>query len=349
MQDKLKEDYKKFAKKVANKLREKDFWIKQYNSYAEKMLKNEEKYKDYKKIFREWSPFHLYLTIGYTEKGARKFDLRYLGQSVGIISIDKDKAYLTVKNDRNFKRVDTNKKYFGYNLGEINKADWRNDEKAKQFRKFYREHKKAKNIDEKHNSPKSEEHMVESALFSELGKTAKAQNKKLCNITPVSFAGIRIHMKTALSASKAKNGEFELSRNGGEIDLFCRRRIGNRSRLVVIEIKDQNISSESFDNAMKQAIAYSVFISELLHSGQKACERWMKLWGMSNQIHQKSFIIDCVVAMPKEGATAPSYDGDEIELDNGDKLKLHYIKITSEINRLNSDDVEFETSLDKKN
>ncbi len=122
--------------------------------------------------------------------------------------------------------------------------------------------------------------------------------------------------------------------------MFCRRSIKagrGESRLVVIEIKDENREDESFDVAMKQAISYAVFIRELIRSD--AGKYWMELWGMENQ-KRTGFVIDCVVAMP-EGITKPDYAGNRIELTNEDGsrdyIELHYIMMTG----VKADSVEF--------
>jgi|GEM_PF-4982064 hypothetical protein len=62
-------------------------------------------------------------------------------------------------------------------------------------------------------------------------------------------------MKTALSASGSKNGKVSVTESGGEIDIFCRRKQGNQSRLAVIEVKDSIAGDEGFEDAIYQAIS----------------------------------------------------------------------------------------------
>jgi hypothetical protein len=330
--------YKAFAKEVSKKLEKDNGWIKTYGSYAKSMLKNRDNFVSVRRLFNQCPSLRLYLTIGNTKDNNKIFDIRFLGQSVGTVNIDKNGNVLLTVNK------ESNKKYFGYDE-VIDKADWRKSQEAKKFRKFFKNCKEL---------PCVKEHMVESALFAELGKkqsNKELPNKKtLCHITPISFAGTRIHMKTALKASDAKEGIVKISDKyaGGEIDLFCRRKTGNKARLVVIEIKDGNKTDESFNLAMKQAISYAVFISKLIHS--EAGENWMKIWGMENQrkIAEKrgtGYTIDCVVAMP-DGVTKPDYNGDILTLDNGDELALHYISIENYTKGLQlGEDVKFKTSL----
>ena len=322
-----KNDYQEWANVVQKRLMEDQSWVKQYKDYAKKMIKNREAFKDARKCFNVWKPLYAYLTIGKIKDNNISFDLRYLGQSVGSIDVKGDKALFSV----NSKQSKNSKKYFGYDLGEYNRVDWKNE--GKEFRKFFRDDCKGK--------PRQKEHMVESALFSELGKTS-SKDKTLCNITPITYASTRIHMKTAVSASKSKNDKIEVSSTGGEIDLLCRRSIKMgraESRIVVIEIKDENKKNESFDMTMKQAISYAVFIRELIYSD--AGMYWMDLWGMEKQKKQ-DFIIDCVVAMPK-GKTKPGFERKKIKdinRDGKDCIELHFM----ELSEINSERVRFNHS-----
>lgn len=166
-----------------------------------------------------------------------------MGQSVGTINVEKEKVYLSVSESQ----ASNSKKWFGYELGVIDKIKWKD---AKDFRKFYQE--------DIEGCPRQREHMVESALFSEFEKKSSV-NKTLKHIQPIEYAGTRIHMKTAVSASKARKKDVvTVSNVGGEIDCLCRRNDSAfSSRLAAIEIKDENKNSESFDKAMKQAISYT--------------------------------------------------------------------------------------------
>lgn len=324
--DNLRE-YKKLVSTVQEELQRNTGWISKYDSYAKNLLKNEKAFIDARKLFREYPPLHIYLTMGIVNNNQKQFDLRYLGQSVGTINVKDESVMLKVSDSQ----AENSRKYYGYKLGTMN-VPWGSDGKAAAFRRFFKS--------EVQGMPRQKEHMYESALFSEMGKK-KSDNKALCNITTVGFANTRIHMKTAVKGSSS--GEVN-DKGGGEIDLLCRRSIKagrGESRLVVIEIKDENKKSESFDKVMKQAISYAVFMSELIHSG--AGENWMKIWGMKNQ-KRNSMTIDCVVAMP-QGKTIPGYAGDRIELNNGHALELHYIEITGKVDSQHSEDVSFHTSM----
>ena len=329
MKDQLRIAYEEWANYISRILQEERSWVKLYKDYAVKLVRNREGYCEARSKFREPKPLHAYLSVGRAKENKKEFDLRYLGQSVGCIFVKSDGSVCLEVSDTQAKN---SQKYFSYNVGVIKDADWSNSSEAKEFRRFYRE--------ECEGTPRQKEHMVESALFSETGKRS-SKTKTLCNITPVAYAGTRIHMKTAVRASDSgKKGSAVVSDAGGEIDLLCRRSIKagrGESRLVVIEIKDENKKAESFDATMKQAISYGVFIRELIHS--EAGKYWMDLWGMKNQKHE-GFKIDCVVAMP-EGETKPSYNGECIRIGEDDYLELHYMELTN----IDHDDVIFNTSM----
>lgn len=331
MNSELKKNYEDWTNYISNILKSDKSWVDQYKEYAIYLTKNRKGFKDARRRFHEVAPFHFYLSIGRVKGSKKVFDIRYLGQSVGMIIANNDNVKLVVNETQSI----NSEKYFGYDLGVIEGVDWSSSKVAKNFRSFYK--------GDCVGLPRQKEHMVESALFSETGKTS-SKTKSLCNIQPVSYAGTRIHMKTAVKASEAGKEIAEVSSSGGEIDLLCRRSIKRgrgESRLVVIEIKDENKKKESFDTTMKQAISYGVFLRELIHS--EAGGLWMDLWGMGNQ-KKEGFIIDCVVAMPR-GETSPGYNGDKITIyDNEsapDYLELHYMELTS----IKADDVVFESSM----
>lgn len=341
--DMLKE-YQSFAEQVQKLLRSDTQWQSTYAGYARKLLENEDQMTIKRKTLgsqKALEPLCCYTSIG-AIKGDRDFDfdLRFLGQSVGTIKVKNGIPLLTVSTEK----AETSRSYFGCDVGAISSEDWNTGERAAAFKAYYRA--LAKQTD---RFPRQKEHMVESALFTELGKEQGA-TKSLKGIQPITCVdGVRLHMKTALSASKSIWKEPALSTEGGEIDIFCRRRSGNRSRLTVIEVKDKNESGETFHLAIKQAIAYAVFIRELARS-QSGLD-WMKLWGLENQPWEKGFTINAVAAMPKGATSQFPFAGMKLELrgekpeDAMDWIELHYIAFLGEDQPRDGQDVRFETSL----
>jgi len=339
------QDYQELANNAAYKLESNQDWKARYSEYASKIINHLDDLIAARKTFHQHPPLHIYVVLGRAMEGSLEFNLRYLGQSVGDVKVEKDEPLLLVTDDQkgsNKKRFNINEEVYS-NWKKTNSTystPWRSDG-AKQFRNAFKAANKNLNL-----QPTIKEHMYESLLYTELEKKVACE-KTLKHIQPIFFGGkdsTRVHMKTALSASKAKDGIIEISETGGEIDLFCRTRYGNTARLNVIEIKDKNESDETFHIAIKQAIAYAVFIRALINS--ESGEKWIKLWGMENQNWQNGFTINAVVAMPKGNADDLSFAGQTIALGK-DKIELHYIAFTSTVDP-SSTGLSFETSLNQK-
>lgn len=344
--DMLKE-YQSFAEQVQDLLRSDTQWQDTYAGYAEALMKNKDKMAEKRVALKEnedhLAPLCCYTTIGAVRDGKDfDFDLRFLGQSVGTIKVEDGTPLLWVDEEK----ARTSLREFGYDVGPIDGEDWNAGEKAKKFKDCY-----GAAVKKPDKKPRQPEHMVESALFTELGKKQGA-TKALKGIQPIScIPGVRLHMRTALAASEAAQGLLKLASrgNGGDIDVFCRRSSGNRSRLTVIEVKDKNERGETFHLAIKQAIAYAVFIRELARS--KSGRDWMELWGLGNQPWEKGFTINAVAAMPKGNTEQFSFAGLKLQLKGGkpegttDWIELHYIAFLGEDQPRDGQDVRFETSL----
>lgn len=345
-------EYQDFAEQVQQLLRSDMQWQNVYARYAGKLLESKDAMTAKRKTMgrqEDMGLLYCYTTMGAVEGSAGfDFDLRFLGQSVGRIKLKNGMPLLQVKDEQE----KNSQNYFGYDVGEINWEDWKTGERAEAFRAFYRAAGEAMD-----KFPRQKEHMVESALFSELEKKTGA-TKALKGIQPVTcIPGVRLHMRTSLAASDSARGlpKLSLDGKGGDIDVFCRRHgYGlvpvNRSRLTVIEVKDENESGETFHLAIKQAIAYAVFIRELARS--QCGPQWMELWGLGNQPWQtEGFTIDAVAAMPKGNTKQFPFAGMKLELRGGkaedlaDWIELHYIAFQGEDQPRDGQDIRFETSL----
>lgn len=323
------EQYQAWAEKVQKKLQDNTDWVGTYEKYAEGIIENEEKMKRYRRKFHVPKPLGCYLTFGNSVDGTMKYDLRYLGQSVGEIHIkdDKDANPILVVTDE---KVESSNKSFGFDdnddekIGAIypkDKESWSNGEKAKAFRAFY------ENSVDKEKLPRQKEHMVEAKLFQELAKPL-GKDKQLTQIQPIKFGGCFTHMKTAVKASQSNVGKVDVVIPGGEIDVFCRRKVSPKeSRLTVIEVKDKPERHESFEEAMFQAISYAVFIRELIHTSYG--DKWMQIWGINSKCTD-GITINAVVAIPIDNETVPDFHGQKIVLGN-DRIELHYMALKKDV------------------
>jgi len=290
-------------------------WGDRYTKYAKSLLEklgtevNPEKKK--RKPFNEFPPFCLYMNLT-NAKGSGKFSLRYAGQEVAELSvINEDEVRISTKDDNN-------KTFFDCDI-QLNNVLWRSTE-AKKFRKHFRHHELIRND----NGRKNEEHRIESMLLGEFSKK-KSKGKFLSDIQPVRLFGVRFPMPTPLSASKAGKNIVKYNRQSrGCIDILCRIGHGKNTKLCVIEVKDENVPKEPPQYAIKEAIAYAVFLRELLRT--ESGNDWYKIFGFGKRVPKELKII-VSVAMPykEEKALSSDFDNMKIELGNGDKLILHSI------------------------
>lgn len=324
------EQYQVWAEKVQKELQNNTDWMEKYEKYAEGILKNKEKMEQYRRKFKVPKPLECYLTLGNSAKGTMIYDLRYLGQSVGEIHIQKEKPILVVTAEK----AKQSEMYFGYKIGGICGESWSTGENAKAFREFY------KKLVDKEKLPRQKEHMVEAKLFQELAKPLGG-DKQLTQIQPIKFAGCFTHMKTAVAASKSNIGKVAVGNLGGEIDVFCRRKVNPKeSRLTVIEVKDKVEKNESFEEAMFQAISYAVFIRELIHT---SCgDKWMQIWGINSK-QADEITINAVVAIPADNVVIPDFQGQKIVLDK-DRIELYNMALKQDI-LMGEGEVYFETNL----
>lgn len=306
-------------------------WLDRYIKYAEKISGNMDVIKKVRSSFREWSPLKVYMntTSAQNAKVNVNFELRYLGQTVAKLTGNKDKDHkLSTKGYE-----DKNDNYFGCEIC-LSAVDWRGKE-AKDFRNFF------KNKISDGNAvvnPSNEEHRLESLLLTEF---SRKKEKELQYIKPVMIGGLRFPMPTPISASNHKAVKYS-GITGGGIDILTRTGTGGRAtNLCIMELKDENIKSEPPKDAMKQAVAYSTFIRELLRSN--AGEAWWKLFGFGGAL-PNPFVLYAACVMPSN--TGNDYSFKDMELNiYDDIIKLHYMYFTEVNNKIKSVD----TTLGKKN
>lgn len=328
------EKYQLWAEKVQQELQRNTDWIERYDDYADDILRNKDKIYKYRKNFHVPKPLGCYITMGNSKDGKTVYDLRYLGQSVGDISINKDHDLVLNVSEDKMKYFELSKCDDFKEIGRIENESWSNGKKARVFRKFYRE------IVDKEKLPRQKEHMVEARLFQELSKQIGI-DKQLRDIQPIEFAGCLTHMKTAVPASKSSKGIISVSNAGGEIDIFCRRKVSSKeSRLTVIEVKDKVEKNESFEEAMFQAISYAVFIRELLYSSSGS--KWMQIWGINGK-NKDAFTINAVVAIPICDEEVPNFRGQRVILGK-DIIELHTMALRKD-KLFGEGEVYFETTL----
>ena len=274
-------------------------WETAYLRYANSILGNEKSNNDALERFILPKPFDKYSSISLASK-TPKFDIRVLGQSVGIIQVKKGIPYLTVSE----KKAKATVQYFQLPYLSFKEKEWSSSKEASDFRRMFKNRRFGK--------LKSEEHKIENILLAEFAKHRRADNKKLCNIQPVKLCNCFFQLTTPIKAS-THAPSFSMNDNGkatgGGIDILARvKHSATKSRLAIIELKDENKKSEPQKDVMLQALTYATFIAHLLRS--VSAEKWWKIFKMK-EILSKQIELDVITLMPKgeseEGSLDPFY------------------------------------------
>lgn len=263
---------------------EKD-WQDRYAKYANGILKHQDHYKRMSHKANVSFPLSAYTTISKLKSGSCIYDIRYLGQSIGTLTINKEgnrsftysKGYTDLKKNRGI-----------FNLPELEKEEQWDSSNMTKCRSIL------KHIcvsDAKTHSP---EHKCENLLLREFSKK-KSDNKSLLYIQPVKFGGKFVQLTTTLNASNHKSGP-KYSKFGGGIDILAHVGNGANSHLCVFELKDENQKSEPMEVVLQQALSYAVFLAKLLDDERS--NNWWKVLGYKNEKNVNK-VIDVVGLMPK--------------------------------------------------
>jgi len=314
----LRSEFNTVVTETRLKLEENNEWRERYTRYAEDISRNLPFIKSMRRSFREWSPLRVYLNItkAKTAKNSVCFELRYMGQTVAKLIVNKNKGLtLTTKgyDQSNFSNFDCS-----ISLSDI---DW-DSPRATEFRSYFKHRTGARKTV---NNKKNNEHRLESLFLTEF---SKRKNKIIRNIKPVTFSTVRFPMPTPISASNHRiikySGYF-----GGGIDILTRTGTGGKAtRLCIIELKDENTLKEPPKEVMKQAIAYTTFIRELLRSD--AGPAWWKLLGFGGKIPD-TLELYAACLMPSNSCNDNSFGNVKLDVEY-DVIKLHYLYFKEEDN-----------------
>lgn len=281
-------------------------WRERYDGYLADIWANINKNK---KGFRTPQGLSVYTTVG--ERNTNNYYLRFKGQNVGKVKVnamDGGDEITLLSLVKESKSHDIKKCPLEYN----EETDWHSP-KASEFRAFFRDLA----VDTKTKSP---EHEVENALLKEFRKRIGA-DKALRNIQPVLLHDNYFQMPSPLKAST--HVPTYAKHSGGGIDILARIKTPNgHIRLCVVEIKDENKSTESQKDAMSQAITYATFVAMLLKKNPQWIEFFM---GHHSEIGRVSksldkYDIEVVTVMP-EGNTEV-FEDQTLQIPDT-KYKLH--------------------------
>lgn len=271
-------EFEKTQKEVSKELKDNTEWKSRFDRYAKFITSNTQNHINGRKQFKIPKPFYLYSSVGKLKNiNTLYYDLRFLGQSVATLKVDKGIVTISTK-DKNKSNVG----YFKIN-NSLQDALWKGI-RARKFREAFEE--------STFKRGKSPEHALESSLLAEFRQKKKSL-KSLYNIQPVLLANSFFQMPTPLTASKK---EIKYTRKGGGIDILARvKHEDGQVRLCVMELKDEYKPSEPPEKVMKQAIAYATFIAHLLRSD--CGDSWYNIFGFSGNV-PNNLIIDTSIVMP---------------------------------------------------
>ncbi len=281
-------------------------WKERYAKYAKAIKDNGEKYGSNSRKFQLKKPLYIYssITKAKNDSSTSTFDMRFAGQSIGEITVNK-KGLVTLKvSDQ---QASYAKENFDYDRAVGFSAEW-HTQIASEYRSKFSIQKSTKET-----KIHSQEHRIENWMLAEFAKKTRKEGKLLCNIQPVRLGGKFFQLATPLSASNHGEKPKYSSQNGGGIDILARvnHTINRRdNRFAVIELKDENKPEESQAMTIQQALTYATFLACLLRSDSG--NDWWHILGRSKEVPD-DLIIDAVTLMPKGNSEEGSLE--EIKLD----------------------------------
>ena len=307
--------YYETVEKVQELLQANPEWKSRYANYMVDLasLINANAVCEAQKKFSVPTLFQLYLPLSMAVRECSAalivFDLRFHGQSVASVYVDtqKDasvmlhikekktvyKALYTVEKNTDAEAL---KKMADASNG-VAAYDWHSPG-AKAFRRIYAELEAAltrKNL----RLTGQPEHDMESWLLKNYAQTSSAQ-KEVSYMQPVTMLGSRVffQMPTPIAASNVKKGVDQLTyspRSRGGIDILARVGSGRSTTLAVLELKDENKSSEAPEHVLCQAVAYATFLHALPRSD--CGQQWWRFFGFGGTI-PNALKLKAAVVMP---------------------------------------------------
>lgn len=257
-------------------------WEMRYAKYAKDILKHESYHREMSRLVKVKFPLSKYTSISKFSGNKYTTDIRYLGQSIGLLICEPNGGRFFKKNISGYN--DLAMRYPA--IPKLRPVEEWNGPNMIRLRSFL------SNIDVEEAWTHSQEHKCENLLLREF-QEHNSKKKSLINIQPVTFCREFVQLTTNLKASK--KGEVSFSQKGGGIDIMARtRHKDNKVCLSIIELKDQNKTSEPMSVVIQQALSYAVFITKLLDSASGS--DWMRIFGYKGQCPH---IIDVVGLMPK--------------------------------------------------
>lgn len=251
--------------------------------WANILKDSQENIKKAAKTFHQWAPLNAYLSVSRATKQPRvAFSLRYQGQHVANLLVDL-LAGGSPRLEIDKKTATTNKSYFEIDLEGT--FDWR-DREAKKFRKHF-----------KHPGSKwrvhSPEHRIEAIFLQQMADSSSHifSGAQRNNIQPVLLAGCPFQLPVPISGNTG--GPV---RKQGNIDIVARRRVGNRTRLSIWELKRPGVTAQAIEQAYRQVYIYGVTVLKMLRAEESGHIWYKNVLGFNGKMPDR-MTIECVVAV----------------------------------------------------
>ena len=316
---KLDDEYIEVIKKARQLIDSDREWIARYRKYIQKINDNHEQLKEARHAFYVPKPFKLYMPISKAMNSV--FNLRFCGQDVADLKINtynKVSIRFNKKAGNIFESMSNEDKEYFENLKD-EFYPWKGKE-AIRFRRVFKEF----SSEELCGQP---EHKLESYLLDNYLQKS-SQGKEILNIQPITMlegSGF-FQMPTPLKASGAKNGINNIKYAkfyGGGIDILARVGRGIGTQLAILELKDENISSEPPEEAIKQAIAYATFVRELLRS--EVGKTYWRFFGFTRKLPEK-LALKAIIVMPYKAGVNTDFGKTSLHIEEtNDFIELGYI------------------------
>ena len=299
---------KEVVKETLRILKDNPEWVHRYAKYANSIIANRDKYGNNSRKFQVKKPLYIYscITKAKNDSSTSTYDLRFAGQSVGEISVNKVGNVSLKVTDQQAIYANS---HFHFKKTEGFSSEWHSPIASKYRSLFMNQ----PSTDE--TEIHSPEHRIENWMLAEFGKKTRKEGKLLCNIQPVRLGGKFFQLATPISASNHGETPKYSSQNGGGIDILARvNHTTNKkdNRFAVFELKDDNKPEESQAMTLQQALAYATFLGYLLRS--ESGNMWWNIFGRSKNVPKnEELFIDAVTLMPEGDSEEGSMDVIKIE------------------------------------
>lgn len=245
------------------------------DKWAKQLMENRQKIDEAVKLFHKWSPLEVYLPVSRAMKKSVTFSIRYQGQEVAILKVNKE-----VRISISEKTAKNNSKHFNYK--EEGEFQWRG-ERGAAFRDYFVK------LGPEYKC-RIHEHRIESDFLKQMsfGNKSKFEGT-LSNIQPVMLAGCPFQFPLPISGN---SGTPKAVR--GNIDILARRGIGKGTKISIWELKKPGHPGK----AIEQSYIYAVTLLKMLRS--KSGKIWYQdIIGFKSDIPQR-LSIEVVVSVSIE-------------------------------------------------